>query len=278
MAKHTFSVGGTDTNSATYGFAAITNEPHQSMPDPNLDVQPRGSTLGGAVTQGVSFKPRFFTWSVVIRGTSPANLAVVMDNLKTLLNPTLGTQLLIASTWTGLSAAVNRGCFAVLNGPINTNPKGDSALILQLNWVCPRPFMVTATAQGQTDVTINADPMAIFEPTGGSNPVLGTHDAQPVITIKNTTGGAISTLTITNSTTGEALTFTGTLQNNEFFRCDTERLHCEFSTDGVTFLNAMASVSSSQDFIHLQAGVNNTFSIAGLSSGLFTIVYRGLFL
>ncbi len=275
---HTFSVGGTNTNSATYGFARITNEPHQSMPDPNLDVQARGSTLGGAVVQGVSFKPRFFTWSVVIRGTSKTNLMVVMDNFKKLLNPTLGEQLLIASTWTGLSAAVNRGCFALLNGPINTNPKGDKALILQLNWICPRPFMVTATAQGQADVTINADPMAIFEPTGGSNPVLGTQDAQPVITLKNTTGGSISTLTITNSTTGEALTFTGTLQNNWFFRCDTERLHCECSTDGSTWLNAMGSVASNQDFIHLQAGVNNTFAIDGISSGLFTIAYRGLFL
>lgn len=278
MAGSSFSYDSTDTDHANYGYARILNIPEQTLPPPNLDVQNRGSSLGGAVVQGVSFGPRTFSWDVLIRGTSRANLFTCLDNLKTLLNPANGEKLLQADDWTGLATAVNRACYAVVNGPIQGEPVGSTAMRLTIPWLVRRGLMVTAAAQGQTDSTIDSDPKTIYEPTAADGVVLGNHDAEPVITIKNTSGGTITSLVVANTTTSESLEYTGSLQNNWYFKIDTERMHCEYSTDGTTYVTAMGSVATDQDFIHLDAGSRNTLTVTGLSAGEITIAYRGLFL
>lgn len=275
---NSFTYNGEDFGDTDHGVTVIDFQ-DPLLADPRLDTQPRGGA-NGVSSRCVTLGPLYLNWVCMLEGSSRSNMMTKLDTVISELDPRNGALLLLPDHYNSIDAEVNRGCYARLNGPIIVQPKGDMAVVFNLTWEVPAGRWISATASGQSATAIDANPKTIYEPSGAADVVRGTGYARPTYTLVNTHAATLSTLTLTNVTTSEAMTWTGSLAQNNQLRIDTaeDRLHVEKSTDGgTTWSNAMSGVAVTQEFPRLAPGVRNQFTVAGFVTGTLTISYRGVF-
>lgn len=260
-----FRFGGTDF--AAYGVT-VTYHPGQSLPDPKLDMQDRGGGHGG-VAQSSYLGARRFTWDCMLTAPDEDTLWSRLRTVRSLLSPTLGDQ------WLSADHIPDTQVLARLNGPINEIRQGFWAVSFQLNWLCADPFEYSQVEYGQSGVSIAADPTTVYEPASASAVVDGTWAPAPVWTVVNTHATPVSGVTLTNVTTGEAMSWVGTLAQNDRLRIDCAREHVEKSTDGgSSWVSAMGGIGTADQFPALQPGVRNTITVAGVATGTLDVSYR----
>jgi len=271
-----FSFNSIDVDAATYGYLKVESfQPHPSA-DPVLDLQPYGGGRDGASSQSARLKPLYFTYACIMRGTSAKNLLECRDALAALLDPRNGVKLLVPDWETSLDSAVNRGYYAQRNGPLLFEPKGAKVVRVNINWVVPDGYAVSAAEQSQTSIAIDESPESITVPASGT--VIGNDYAEPVWILTNTDSTALSTFTLANTTTSETFVWTGTMAQDDKVKVDTKRCHCEKSTDGgTTYSTSMPGVGTAQVFPRLQGGAANTVTVTGFVAGTLDITYRGRF-
>ena len=262
----------------TYGIKLV-NWSTPIMSDVRLDLHEQGGA-DGAIEQASSYKPKFMTLVCVIEQSTRELLFTKYDDAMAALDPVNGKKLLILDHETGISTALNRGYYAMLNGPIVPSRYGNTSLLFNLSFVVPGGHAVSATESSQSSVVINSDPKTVYEPAASGSVVRGTTKARPVIILTNTHADAVTSIEVTNETTDEAVGWGGSLVQNALLRIDSARMHIEKSTDsGTTWTNAMTGISSVNNmFPRLQDGVQNELTIEGFISGSLDITYRGVFL
>lgn len=263
----------------------VERAPDQAMADVNFDIALLGGADGG-VSQAAGLKPRYWTMTVRILGTSLDVLRARMDAIRAALDPRGGDQLLVMDMEDLYSEALQRGRMCRLNGPINATLEGLS-YITQLNFAAADPCEVAVVESTQT-VTLNASPKTIDVPAdvsdGGTPPHMvavnapGNTYAKPVWTLTNGGAEPVTSVTVANATTGDTFVWTGSLQVGERLRVDAARQHCERSMDGTTWTAAMSGVSGACPFPRILGGVQNAVTITGIGTGTMGIVYRGRFL
>lgn len=324
-----------------------------SMADPQLNLFMLGGD-NGATAQVRTFKPKYYTLTILCEGNTnhgedaDIDLRRKMDEIKAVLNPTLGRQYVQLHGLDDLGSGLTRGAYAIINGPLHESPKGPQATKFQINLVMLEGIDESSADVSQ-DVTIDADPKTFYvgddtdtiddatnatpivitsnsahglstgdrvtvASVGGNTAansdwqivvidattfrlygsvgngaytsggtwrkaVQGTMTARPTYTIVNTDASTITTLTLTNTTRSQELTWTGSLAQNDQLRIDTERQHIEKSTDGgSTWSNAMSGLTAGDPFPRLAAGQNNAFTIAGFVAGTINITYNARWL
>ena len=149
----------------------------------------------------------------------------------------------------------------------------------QLDFLAPDPHAFSITEFDET-FTINSDPyqFALQDDTSPATPVGGSAPARPVYTITNT-GTEITGVTLENETTGDAIIWGGSLDQNDKLRLDVDRQLVEKSTSGgATWSTVMAPLNTGHVFPVLQALAVNEMKITGISSGSIQVVYRDRYL
>lgn len=273
---NSFSYGGTDLSGSTYGLTVTALSTHSAMADPKTAKW----ALGGADGKRVS-APRLssmiMNMECIISGTSRTNLMQRMDAVCALLDARNGEKLLIVDDETTIDAAVNRGYYAILIGPVYLITETATYYKIQLNWEIPSGKAVTAATTTQT-VTETAGAISFNMPASGA--IVGNDYARPVWTL--TAGGTISAIVLTNSTTSETLHWTGALSATHKLRIDSDRYAIEKSEDGgTTYTSVISGLTVGDPFPRLRCGVANAIVITRTAADALlaaSITYRGVFL
>ena len=141
-----------------------------------------------------------------------------------------------------------------------------------LGFAVPGAYGYSTTLTERT-VTLSADPTSFTETPGGSV------QASPVYEIENLDTYDVTEVTIANTTTGDSLTWTGTLTNGDILRVDTHTQLVEISTEGGSSWTAsMSSLDSGHEWPRLAALAENTVEISGVPDGVLDMSYRNTYL
>ena len=260
---------GTDLSGASYGLT-VEKGTVPVLSSPRRDVQSSGRGYGGAQV-GTGFEPLTISINAQVIGSSESDLTDKLDALTYLLDPQNGEKSIRFDDWK--SGRYWKGVLASALDPQYQNP---SSVKLQLQFVCvdARAYRTTDVS---TDYTISATPQALTIPATGA--VVGNAKPDPTWIIKNTSGGSVSSIVFANSTTGETVTLTATLANNNWLRITTGMGGTvEKSTDSGGSWTSAISYASLPLVPSLAPNVANSITVTGLSAGTLSLTYTPRYL
>jgi phage-related protein len=233
------------TTLETFGRVTIVND--------YLDLTNR---RGGNITipqrHGSVFAEKFYgerklTLGVAVIAASATALETAFDTLRALLSPR--TQQTLEMTMTDASV---RNVQACVDSSLQVQRKSDKIALTTIEFTLCEPFFRSNTAIADNTTTINSSPKAMTVTNTGT-----VEERDPTIIIH----GAFTSLTITNSTNGASLTYTGTIGTSETVTIGT--LNGEFyATLSTGSANVIGNVthSGSSALLPLNVGAN-TLSI-----------------
>jgi hypothetical protein len=214
-----------------------------------------------------------------VRATTKAALQTNMDSITGILNPMLADQVILFDDFPDRRFI---GRVVSVSAP---EVKG--------RWGFAFTVTVSTMAHLQSLGETNASqPIASSPDTLTIANVTGNVSRIPVeIYIRNTTGGdlASTAITVANDTTGDTITWKGTLQDDRWLRFGSIDTKGRFAatiekSDGTGAdpeAEAYTSVESgyqSGDWVRLKGGVDNDITITGVSAGTIEYTYRGRYL
>lgn len=265
---HSMHFNGVDLSGSSYGLTVLSG-PVPFLPGSKTETRKLGTRPGG-YSQGGLLDAKEIPVVCHIAGTSNSNLKLKIDALRALLDPANGEKTL------RFDHESDRYYLARLAGESEFNYIGPSAMQFELRFQCADPHAFSTTETTQV-LAIESNPDTFNAPATGV--IAGTTYARPVWKVKNTTGGAVSVITLQNTTTGETITCTYTVPNNDWIRFDSQRERLQYSPDDTEWFDIMGYLSTSNKlFPRLKAGVANALAVVGLSAGELTVVYRARYL
>lgn len=193
----TWSYGGTDLS--TFGKVTVI-EGFLDFPDR------RGTNQiipfqHGTMHAGKYFDERKISLGMAITGTSAADLEETMDDLRALIAPrTQQTLQVTRDDATVLNAD------AIVDSSIMFERITNTLAKIVLVFSLPRPFFRLDTAIADNTTTINTSPKAMTVTNPGT-----IEEREPIITLT----GPLQNTTITNTTVGVSMTYTGTIAGGE---------------------------------------------------------------
>lgn len=259
-----------DLSGSSYGLTVL-EESFPLMAQPQVDVQGIAQWFGG-MSRAPGFGPLTIPVKCVVTGSSASDLLSKLDALRYLLNPRNGEKTL-RFDWLS-----TRYWKAVLANPGALSAVGVTWKQFDLVFVAADCRAYSTTDRSSPDFTVVATPHSMTVESGPTA-VAGTAPCDPVWVIKNTSGGTVTTLTLNNSTTGESVTWTGSLANGNWLKVDIARGVVEKSTDsGANWTNAMGGVTGSFVLPTLSGGVANTVVLTGFSAATVVLTYTARYL
>lgn len=267
--SNSFSYNSTDCGGSTYGVTVLESDICM-LSQPNTSIVPVALSFGG-VSRGNGYQPLSIALKVVVTGSSASDFMSKMDALKYLLDPRNGEKKL------ALDYITDRYWYAILNSKIDVPGPGIYHKQFDLEFIAADSRAYSTTNRTSPDFTISSSPQTLTVESGPTA-VAGTAPADPVWTIKNTSGGTITTLTLNNTTTSESTTWVGSLANGNWLRITVATGLVEKSTDsGATWATAM-TLTGSFTLPTLAGGVANIVTLTGLSSGTVVLAYTARYL
>lgn len=263
---NSFHFNSTDLSGSTYGVT-VTRASWPVISSPLLDVQQ--VSFGTSITQKAGYSPRTFNVPVIIEGDDQDDLQDKLDSLCSLLTSDVERSIRF-DNWQS-----DRYWLARYTGGLEAVEfMGNDAVSAVLSFIAPDPHAFSTTERTSPDISINAEPKTFNMES--SAPVGGNWYAKPVWIVKATNGA--SSVTFTNSTTGETLTYAASLANGDWLKIDTAYQHVQKSTNsGSTYTDSMTAVSGR--FPTLKGGVQNSITISGVTSGgTLTATYRARYI
>lgn len=256
----------TDLSGSSYGLT-VTKSTWPELSTPSLDIQK--VAFGPAVSYRSQFEPRVFDVNCLVQGTSRTDLH---DKLAAIAG------LLMDDDEQYLSFDAFRPTHQwkarYSSGLEDMEYMGLTAASFKLKFVCPDPIAYSTTSRTTPDISIDADPKTFNLESATAIP--GNWYAKPIYIVKAVNGS--NTVILSNTTTGETLTWASTMDNGIWLKVDCELFLVSLSGDsGASWTASMSYVSGS--FPRLKPGVQNAFSIEGVNSGgTLSISYSGRFL
>jgi len=193
--------------SYTFGGTALTAFGKVTLINDNLDIADRrGNNIVLPLRHGGIFTSKYYsersiTFGIAMTAASATALEALFDTLHTLISPR--TEQTLAMT---LEDATVRNISATVNTPLNVNRITNTFARVTIQFDCASPFWRLSTAIADNTTTIDASPKAMTVTNPGS-----VEERDPTITIH----GAFTSITITNSTNGASLTYTGAIATGE---------------------------------------------------------------
>lgn len=272
---HSVDLNGTDLSGDDYNLTVMRSG-FIVYPQTSIDIAALPYAYGG-VSQGAFAGTRGIRLECVMRGTTHDDVKEKLDNLRLLLY-----QCRSADVTLTLHTFSDRYWMVRHIGEITGEFAGINAIKFPLDFVAPDPRAYSNTLTTQTE-TLNASPYS-FDVADSGVVVAGTAQADPVWYIRNTTGGAVTSVILANSTRGETLTFTSSLANGYWIKVDAQQTTqivyiSTASGDDPTALSYNVSMSGLTGwFPMLSPGVSNTCSITGINNGTCVIYYRARYM
>jgi hypothetical protein len=195
------------TTTYKFGGTALTTFGKVTLINDNLDIADRrGSNLVIPFSDGELFVPKFYgartiTFGIAMTAASATALEALFDTLHTLISPR--TEQTLEMT---LEDASVRNISATVNKRIDVNRITNTLARITIQFDCASPFWRLSTAIADNSTVINSSPKAMTVTNPGS-----VYEASPAIVIH----GAFTAITITNSTNGASLTYTGAIGTAE---------------------------------------------------------------
>lgn len=268
--SHSLSYNSTDCGGSSYGLYVMDIET-QLMAPPRLDMQDVAQGWGAAAACR-NYGVKEFSLHCAASGTSASNLRTKLDALRLLLNPMNGEKALKFDDFES-----DRFWYAFLSSEIPASVRGASWIEFDLSFIAPDP-RAYSTTETDLDFTIETDPDAFTLKAAGVA-VGGTAEIEPVWTITNSSGGAVSSVRLSNATTLEAVLCTTSLANGNLLRIDRARWAVEKSTDGGSTYTSVISATSSESVPpSISPGETNAVTVTGLSAGTLNATYRERYL
>lgn len=265
-----FALNGTDLSGTAYGLTIGNDFQDQWLPAAGVAEQVIPFGFGGYAQQ-VAYQPRRMTIPCVISGTSSAQVHGRLDALARLIyqrrnvESSLKFDHISDRYWMVRYAGAGPTEFGMVEAQQS------------LEFIAPDPRAYSTTLVSAA-ASIVADPHDYTHATGGSAPT------EPIIQIRNTTGGNVTAVTVSNTATGKSLTWTGSLQDGRWLKFDCGRRVQQVlkSTTSGTDPEALAFEGSMLgvlgDFPVLEPGISNTIRVEGIGTGNFKIAFRERYL
>lgn len=123
-----------------------------------------------------------------------------------------------------------------------------------------------ASSETDNDYNVDADPDTIVEAAGGN------YEIEPVFTLAAGENLTDVTIILENDTTGEALTWDGSMSNTDTLEIDVVNKVVKLEGDAE---DGMAGLDPTSDFPRLEPNTNNSIIVTGFGSlGSLNITYR----
>ncbi len=253
-----------------------------AMPAAQLDVQtvPQGP---GAM-QSASHGPRTINITYAIKGNTYLDLWENQDHVNRILDVRNGPKNL------AIDDITDRYWVSGLTSPIPMVPRGISNYTeMSITFLSVEP----GYSNVETDQTfaIASDPDTFTVDTDVA--VKGSEPAVPLWLIRNETGGAVTSVTLANTTLSETIQWAGSLTDDywlAFATGDNTALSMESSTIYIStsagsdplVLSYTASMggmhATNNKFPRLKPNVQNSMTVTGVSTGTAQWVYRARFI
>lgn len=240
---------------SAYGLYVRNSTLHPILPAPRLR-QAKLTGKSGAYDFDSEYEPREFPCDVVVIGTSLADLQSKVDSIAAALNVELGVKALI------FDIQSTRYFLAKLASSPVFSYSGFMAEA-QLRFICADPFAYSTTETASVH-TVDEAPESLQETPAGNYLI------EPVWTLVADQELAAVDIIITNGTTNEAFTWSGTVGNGETLIIDSAQWYV--TLEGVASMTAISGA-----FPRLQGGVVNALQVEGFH-GAMTITYRARYL
>ena len=242
------------------------------------DLDIRSVPAVQVVIQGTTHKPTVNVLNCVVEGSTAADLRLKITALNRLTNARLGDKQL------DIDAEPDRYFVGRFTQKIAPPPLGQLTLQFKMKFVSERAYNVTLTNDTEAIAT-DPDTVTIDDP-GGSD------DSGMVWYLRNSTGGAVTSITLNNTTTGETLTWTGSLGDDRWLAiCSEEnaspafvRKHIYRSTAGgadptvLSYTSVISGRANGSTFPKLKSGETNSVTVTGISTGTLQVIGRGRFI
>ena len=263
---------GLDLAGSSYGVTVNRGFGMPYMSQPKFHQQDIPQAFGG-VTRGGRGGALVIPVPVIIEGTSFANLLSKIDELNHVMAPEDGDKS-IKFDW-----MTDRYWLGRLQDQIQAPIIGQRSISTTFNFICadPNAYASTEVATSPATDLETSDPLTVNEPATGT--VLGNVEAYPVYLFRNTSGSALTSVTLTNTTRSEAIKVNYALPDDEWLRIDSANELIEESSDNSTFnLIMLRRDDTLKTFPLLSPRVQNVFTVAGFGtssdSGTLIITYR----
>ncbi len=249
---------GVTVTAATIPRAAPRDISHQEIP-----------YFPGGISRVIGPQQRQISVTAVQVGSTPADFRAKHDRLMWLLTQAETKPLIIDldGRWPDRYWPV-----LLTSAPAPDATRQQRVQRFDLTFAVPGAYGYSTTLTERT-VTLSADPTSFTETPGGSA------EASPVYEIENLDTYDVTEVTIANTTTGDSVTWTGTLTNGDILRVDTKTQLVEISTDGGSSWTAsMSSLDSGHEWPRLAALAANTVEVSGVPDGVLDMSYRDTYL
>ena len=155
----------------------------------------------GTMHAGKYYDERRLTFGITINQPNAADLESTMDDLRKLIAPR--TQKTLSLTREDASVLETQ---AIVDAPLQVARVTNTLARVIVEFVMPRPFFRLDTAIADNTTTINTSPKAMTVTNPGT-----IEEREPIITLT----GPLQNTTITNTTVGVSMTYTGTIAGGE---------------------------------------------------------------
>lgn len=223
-----------------------------------------GFTYGGRGTM------RVIPVRVAVQGSSFADLMTKIDNLNYVMAPENGEKSI------RFDYVAGRYWMGRLNGEIQAPPIGATSVTLNWDFLCSDPNAYSTTEVTQT-LTISTSPQTFDLPAASGTTIDGNVETFPVWTIQHLSFISALSVTINNTTSGQIITVSKALHENDYLRINSATELIEYSEDGIIWVNTNAGRdNTNKTFPTLKPRVQNsvTITITGVVDATCEVVYR----
>lgn len=247
------------TTTYKFGGTSLTSFGKVTLINDNLDIADRrGENITIPFRHGATFAQKYYgersiTFGIAMTAATATAMEALFDTLRALIAPR--TEQVLEMT---LEDSSVRNISASVNRPLNVNRITNTLARVTIQFDCSFPFWRLSTAIADNTVAIDASPHAMTVTNPGS-----AEERNPTIVIH----GAFTAVTITNSTNGAVLTYTGSIGTAETVTIGMTAAGEYYATLSTGSTNVIGNVthSGSAALLPINVGAN---TLAITSSGL----------
>ena len=209
----------------------------------------RGDNQVIPFSDGSLFVPKFYgsrsiTFGIAMTAATATAMEALFDTLHTLIG--VRTEQTLAMT---MEDTTVRNISATVNRPLNVDRKTATLALITVQFDCAFPFWRLSTVIADNTISVDASPKAFTCTNTGT-----VYEASPTIIIH----GAFTSITMTNSTNGATLTYTGAISTSETVTIGVlnKEIYATLSTGSANVVGNLSHTGGKGMLFPINAGAN----------------------
>lgn len=270
--SNSFSFDSVDMNGSSYGLTLV----RQPIPRASEPVNIISESISGAHrVMSLNRRPQIITLDCALDATSQADIQTKMDAFLRKTDPKNGDKQL------AIDQLASRYWLARRHSDIEDKPTlAHSFFSVEFLATDQYPYSTSET-DSSIAIATNPDTLVVSSPAGNVQ-------FEPVWYIRNSTGGAVTSIKIENDTLpGNTLTYTGSVGNGKWLRIGSQDADGHYAhtigvstasnadPTGLTYGDGIGSLTSGFVWPKLKPGENNSITVTGIGTGTLQWVFKG---